>query len=273
MIASVLGASPASGFSTRSATATTSPPGSAPSAGTTQPYLLISTGPTSSSAITTPPCSAYTSIIGARRSSRSSTRSSGRSTASGSPAANLSPCAIASPSPRGCSCSTNSTSASELARRISSMLAASSLASRAASSSSSGAKYSAMAGLPGWFTITTSVIPAPAASAMTSSRVGVVTIGASSLGTALVKGRNRVPRPAAGISALRTGELILRSVTGQYSWGGRPGPRRRQGRAARRTDGRAARADRRGTGAGAGGGPGARPHPLLYRGGGRVRGG
>ena len=42
MIASVLGASSGAGFSTRSATATTSPARSAPSAGATQPYLSIS---------------------------------------------------------------------------------------------------------------------------------------------------------------------------------------------------------------------------------------
>src|SRR3954449_2918333 len=74
-----------------------------------------------------------------------------------------------------------------------------------------------MAGLPGPLTMITCSMPTFAASAMTSSNVGVETIGASSLGTDLVKGRKRVPRPAAGMRALRArGPVIPRRVTGQY---------------------------------------------------------
>src|ERR1700712_3415848 len=47
-------------------------------------------------------------------------------------------------------------------------------------------------------------MPAPTASSMTSCNAGTSMIGRSSLGTALVAGRNRVPRPAAGMTAGRT---------------------------------------------------------------------
>src|SRR4051794_24743050 len=49
-------------------------------------------------------------------------------------------------------------------------------------------------------------MPLRAASWTTYSSAGVVTIGASSFGTDFVNGRKRVPRPAAGMSALRTRE-------------------------------------------------------------------
>src|SRR3954470_13519958 len=61
-----------------------------------------------------------------------------------------------------------------------------------------------MALLSGLTTSRTSVMPPPAATATTRARVGVATPGARSWGTALGNGRNRVPRPAAGIRALRT---------------------------------------------------------------------
>src|ERR687887_1020343 len=62
---------------------------------------------------------------------------------------------------------------------------------------------------PALTTNSTSVTPTSAASATTNSRAGVVTIGASSFGTALVSGRKRVPRPAAGMSALWTRGLVM----------------------------------------------------------------
>jgi hypothetical protein len=49
----------------------------------------------------------------------------------------------------------------------------------------------------------TSRTPAATASATMYWIVGVSTMGSSSFGTAFVAGRNRVPRPAAGITALR----------------------------------------------------------------------
>jgi len=53
-------------------------------------------------------------------------------------------------------------------------------------------------------TSTISVIPAWTASSTMSCNVGVSTIGSISLGIALVAGKNRVPSPAAGITAFRT---------------------------------------------------------------------
>ena len=50
-----------------------------------------------------------------------------------------------------------------------------------------------------------SSIPAAAASSTTYWITGLSTSGIISLGTARVKGRNRVPNPAAGNTALRTG--------------------------------------------------------------------
>src|SRR6478609_818126 len=66
-----------------------------------------------------------------------------------------------------------------------------------------------MARLSSFTTSSTSVMPFSAASATTYSRAGVVTIGASSFGSVLVNGRKRVPRPAAGISALHTVRLDM----------------------------------------------------------------
>ena len=78
------------------------------------------------------------------------------------------------------------------------------LASSAAMISGDGAKYASIAGLLRLLTTTMWSIPAPRASLMTSCSVGVSPIGSSSLGTALEAGRNLVPIPAAGITALRT---------------------------------------------------------------------
>src|SRR3954466_1170649 len=55
-----------------------------------------------------------------------------------------------------------------------------------------------------------SSIPQAAASSTTYWMAGRYTTGSISLGTALVTGRKRVPRPAAGITALRTLELMGR---------------------------------------------------------------
>ena len=53
--------------------------------------------------------------------------------------------------------------------------------------------------------MSTSSIPAATASSTTYWMAGRSTIGSISLGIDLVAGRNRVPRPAAGMTALRTG--------------------------------------------------------------------
>ena len=78
------------------------------------------------------------------------------------------------------------------------------LASSAASSSGAGAKYCSTAGLLRLLTTTMWSIPAPSASSITSCSVGVSPIGSSSFGTDFEAGRNRVPIPAAGMTALRT---------------------------------------------------------------------
>src|SRR5438067_3514536 len=49
-----------------------------------------------------------------------------------------------------------------------------------------------------------SVMPAPTASSITYWIVGLSTTGSISFGCALVAGRNRVPSPAAGMTALVT---------------------------------------------------------------------
>src|SRR5690242_1368041 len=59
-----------------------------------------------------------------------------------------------------------------------------------------------MALLPRPVISSTSVSPADTASSTTYWMAGLSTTGSSSLGTALVAGRNRVPRPAAGMTAL-----------------------------------------------------------------------
>src|SRR6267378_1295301 len=62
---------------------------------------------------------------------------------------------------------------------------------------------------------TTSSIPEATAPSMMYCTTGLSTMGSISLGTAFDAGRNRVPRPAAGITALRTRvtdeQLLLRS--------------------------------------------------------------
>src|SRR6266852_8828731 len=62
---------------------------------------------------------------------------------------------------------------------------------------------------------TTSSIPEATAPSMMYCSTGLSTMGSISLGTAFDAGRNRVPRPAAGITALRTRvtneQLLFRS--------------------------------------------------------------
>src|SRR5437660_11841689 len=57
-----------------------------------------------------------------------------------------------------------------------------------------------------------SVMPAPTASSTTYWIVGLSTTGSISFGCALVAGRNRVPSPAAGRTALRT-RLTLAAIS------------------------------------------------------------
>src|SRR3954463_4559610 len=62
-----------------------------------------------------------------------------------------------------------------------------------------------MAPLPRPLTTTTCCAPALTASSTISWMVGMSTMGSISLGTALVAGRKRVPRPAAGMTTFRKG--------------------------------------------------------------------
>ena len=55
----------------------------------------------------------------------------------------------------------------------------------------------------------TSSSPAATASSTTYWMAGLSTTGSISFGVALVAGRNRVPSPAAGITALRTVASLL----------------------------------------------------------------
>ena len=63
--------------------------------------------------------------------------------------------------------------------------------------------------LPRRVTISTSSSPALTASSTTYWIAGVSMTGSISFGVALVAGRNRVPRPAAGMTALVTAALAM----------------------------------------------------------------
>src|SRR5690625_2012069 len=134
-----------------------------------------------------------------------STRSSGSSTATasscGARVASTQP--IACPRPNGSACTTDSTLIRPGARRTLASIAFLPRASRVPSSTRSSTKCATTPSLPSEVTITSRSAPASAASAATSSMPGVSTTGSNSLGTVLVAGRNRVPRPAAGTMAVR----------------------------------------------------------------------
>src|SRR5713101_4867260 len=89
------------------------------------------------------------------------------------------------------------------------------LCSSVASSSKLRSKWSSMARLPRPVMTRMSVIPARAASSTTYWMAGLSTIGSISLGWLFVAGRNRVPSPAAGMTALRT--LTFGTVGGDWS--------------------------------------------------------
>src|SRR6185436_20469444 len=78
------------------------------------------------------------------------------------------------------------------------------LASRKCSSSNDLSKWSTMACLPRPMMMMMSVRPARTASSTTYWIAGLSRSGSISLGWALVAGRNRVPSPAAGMTAFRT---------------------------------------------------------------------
>src|SRR5688572_21286350 len=84
------------------------------------------------------------------------------------------------------------------------------------SSSKAASKWSSIARLLRPVTMMISDSPEATASSTTYWMVGLSTSGSISLGWALVAGRNRVPRPAAGKTALRTfmGRLLSGGADG-----------------------------------------------------------
>src|SRR3989442_6280325 len=78
-------------------------------------------------------------------------------------------------------------------------------ASRTASSSGAGEKWSAIAPWPWDMTMQICEMPARAISSTAYWITGRSTTGRRTFGTALEAGRKRVPRPAAGMTPLRTG--------------------------------------------------------------------
>src|ERR1019366_4771710 len=70
-----------------------------------------------------------------------------------------------------------------------------------------------MARLPPPVTMITCSIPLAMASSTPYWMVGLSTSGSISFGCALVTGRNRVPRPAAGKIALRTAGIVIRATS------------------------------------------------------------
>ncbi len=134
-----------------------------------------------------------------------STRSSGSNTAiassSGKRLASTQPTAW--PRPSGLACTTDSTLISAGARRTFSSIDVLPRASSVPSSTRSSTKCATTPSLPSDVTMISRSAPASAASAATSSMPGVSTTGSNSFGTVLVAGRNRVPNPAAGTTAVR----------------------------------------------------------------------
>ena len=96
--------------------------------------------------------------------------------------------------------------------------------SSAASISGALSKWSSIAPLPRAVMMRTSVRPARAASSTMYSSAGLSTTGSSSFGTALVAGRKRVPRPAAGMTALVTGFGVEGTSWANLSRRGVPNP-------------------------------------------------
>ena len=148
-----------------------------------------------------------------------STRSSGSSTAIASSLGDnrSSTHPTACPRPSGWSCTTDSTLISAGARRTFSSIAFLPRASRVPSSTRSSTKCATTPSLPSEVMMISRWAPASAASAATSSIPGVSTTGSNSFGTVLVAGRNRVPSPAAGTTAVygigTSGRFIVHTLT------------------------------------------------------------
>ena len=152
--------------------------------------------------MTEPPVRSCSASMVLSSSSRSSIRSSPSRTANGSCPTWCLACRTACPSPLGCPCRTKCTCPSSLDSRTLASRSVSPFASRAASSSGAASKWSASERLERPVMSRTSSRPARTASSTTYWIAGLSTIGSISLGVAFVAGRNLVPRPAAGMTAL-----------------------------------------------------------------------
>ncbi len=103
--------------------------------------------------------------------------------------------------------------ASSVGARTSASVSASPRSARVSSSSTASSKWSSMARLVRPVTTSRSVRPAAAASSTTYWMAGLSTTGSISFGVALVAGRNRVPSPAAGMTALVRARSTVMSRT------------------------------------------------------------
>ncbi len=156
------------------------------------------------------------------RASRWSIRSSPRRTAKGSSPTCRRAHSTAWPRPSGSPCRMWWMLASRAGSRTASSRMVSPLVARACSSSKAWSKWSSMARLWRPVTIRTSSSPAAAASSTTYWMAGLSTTGSISLGVAFVAGRKRVPRPAAGTTALRTRRVGAAGASGaeeSEGWG------------------------------------------------------
>ena len=164
---------------------------------------------TSFNATTDVPVRPSVSIMPRSSSPPSTIRSSGSSTANGSSPTWRRPMATAWPSPIGSPWRTTWTCARSASAARASASASLPLSRSRRSSSKARSKWSSTGFLYGEETSRMSSMPQAAASSTTYWMAGRSTTGSISLGTALVTGRKRVPRPAAGITALRTLDLMV----------------------------------------------------------------
>src|SRR5262245_26491130 len=133
-----------------------------------------------------------------------SIRSSASMTAKGSFPTRSRAHSTAWPSPSGFFCRTETTSVISLILRSMSTISVCPRSARTCSSSGASSKWSSIPSLPRPVTKIISWIPASTASCTTYWIDGMSTMGKSSFGTVLVAGRNRVPKPATGMTAFRS---------------------------------------------------------------------
>ncbi len=160
-------------------------------------------GSTSMSAMIAAPVRSCSSSIVVSSGSRSSIRSSPSITANGESPTWARARSTAWPRPLGSPWRTKWMSAMSLESMTRLRRASSPLSFSFTSSSGTESKWFEIAFLLRPMITRMSVMPACAASSTTYWIAGLSTTGSISLGIALVAGRNRVPRPAAGMTALK----------------------------------------------------------------------